>query len=189
VRTSVAIQTEHPVNIRIVRLPKSFGRSRQDAKTKLDLSKKKYLSAALQALVEGAQIVFEMQQVEREITVPIHLGVLDSSCHHALLIQDLSEHNDSWRHPILITKDFLFNPRKLVEVTRCHAMSGIIVHRERLCIQRGQPSFTDSERNSQATAWDTIIKVRLVMTMMTVTIIEMNTFYSPCHVYLHCFIA
>lgn len=189
VRTSVAIQTEHPVNIRIVRLPKSFGRSRQGAKTKLDLSKKKYLSAALQAFVEGAQIVFEMRQVEREVTVPVHLGVLDSSCHHALLIQDLSEHNDSWRHPILITKDFLFNPRKLVDVTRCHAMSGIIVHRERICIQREQPVFTDSERNYQETTWDTIIKVRIAMIMMTMTTSESNIFYSLCHVYLHCYIS
>jgi hypothetical protein len=146
------------------------------------------LSAALQTLVEGAQTIFEMQQVEWEITVPINLVVLDSSCHHALLIQDLSEHSDSWRHPILITKDFLFNPRKMVKVTRCHAMSGIIVHRERLCIQWEQPSFTDSERYSQATAWDTIIKVRFAITIMTMTIIEMNTFYSPCHVYLHCYI-
>eukprot|EP00804_Cyclotella_cryptica_P012787 CCRYP_010547-RA/>CCRYP_010547-RA protein AED:0.05 eAED:0.05 QI:183/0.85/0.81/1/0.76/0.63/22/985/2990 len=159
VRTSVAIETEHPINIRIVRLPKSFGRSRQGSNTKLDLSKKKYLSAALQALVEGAQIVFEMRHVETDITVPIHLGVLDSSCHHALLIQDLSERNDSWRHPVLLTNDFLFNPRKLIEVTRCHTMSGIIVHRERLRIHSEQSGSIDIEHDSQSNSWDTIIKV------------------------------
>jgi hypothetical protein len=154
VRTSLAIQCEHKVNIRIVRLPKSFGKSSQGKK--LDLSKKKYLSAALQALVKGSPIVFEVKEVGENVTVPIHLGVMDSYHHHALLIQDLNI--DGWRHPVLLTKDFLFNSMGLPEVTRCHSMSGIVINRERLHIHRDIIS-TQVDDAVRSTAWDTIIKV------------------------------
>ena len=102
VRTALAIKTDYPVSIiRIVQLPKSFGRSRQ-GKTKLDVSKLKHISAMLKVLVEGAPIVFEVRDIAEDQTVPVHLSVLDSSRHHALLIQDLD--CDVWRHPVLLNK-------------------------------------------------------------------------------------
>ena len=132
VRTTLAIKTDCPVNIiRIVQLPKSFGRSRQ-GKTKLDLSKLKHISAMLKVLVEGAPIVFEVRDIAEDETISVPLPVIDSSRHHALLIQDLD--CPFWRHPVLLNKSFLYNQMNMSQVNKCHAMSGIVVKRLDFCI-------------------------------------------------------
>lgn len=127
IRTSLTVKLDCPVKIvRIVQLPKSFGRPQGSKKT-MDLSKMKHLSAALKTLVEGANIVFEKKNVQEGDLVPVHLDLLDSLYPHALLIQDVEQ--DGWRHPVLLTKSFLFNPTNIQQVIRCQAMSGVVVRR------------------------------------------------------------
>ena len=106
-------------------LKKNGAKSKTGAKSQIDLSKKGFL-VKLNRLVEGAQIVHEKDDVTKGAEVPLPLSVLDSSHHyHALLVYD----GTSWRDPVLLTKDFLFNPKNLREVTRCHALSGIVVRK------------------------------------------------------------
>jgi hypothetical protein len=109
-----------------VRLGKSLGYlKKKGAKSQIDLSKKGFL-VALNRLVEGAQIVFEKNDVTKGNEVPLPLSVIDSSRHyHVLLIFD----GTNWRDPVLLTKDFLFNPMSLREVSRCHALSGIVIRK------------------------------------------------------------
>ena len=117
----ISVRTDIPIKIRIVRIGKLAGKFRKKGakKTKLDLSKKT-LMPALRRVVEGAPIVYEKSVTEGGVA-PLPLDVLDSSHYHALLI----EWNSSWRDPVLLTKDFLFNPTNIREVSRCHALSGI----------------------------------------------------------------
>ncbi len=132
VRPCVTIQTDILIRVRIVRLSKSLGylkkkgaKSKSGAKSQIDLSKKSFI-VALNRLIEGAQIVYEKDDVTKGVDVPLPLSVLDSSHHyHVLLVYD----GTSWRDPVLLTKDFLFNPKSLREVSRWHALSGIIVRK------------------------------------------------------------
>ena len=73
--------------------------------------------------------MYEDVGIEGAVAVP--LDVLDSSRYHALLIQPLTG-SCSWRDPVLLTKDFLYNPMNFQHVSRCHALSGIVVQKERL---------------------------------------------------------
>jgi len=168
VQTSVRICTKVPINIRIVRIGKSAGKFHKHGygKKKIDLGRKNMISA-LRRVVEGAPIVYEKGGIKEGNVEPLPIGVLDSSHFHALLIQPLTEHdsNGSWREPILLTKDFLFNPTHIREVTRCHALSGIVVKRERLNVHlsskhRNSPIASDTRKNIlRRTAWDTEIEV------------------------------
>jgi len=167
VRTSVHIRTEIPIKIRIVRLGKSplNFRSKHGTKLKIDLAKKN-LIPALRRVVEGAPIVYEKSGIKEGDAAPLPLDVLDSSHFHALLIQPLTEReNNSWRDPVLLTKDFLFNPTNIGDVTRCHCLSGIVVRKERLNVHlsdkhRNTPTASDTKRSIlRRTAWDTTIQV------------------------------
>ena len=121
VRSNVNIHSDIPIKIRIVRLGKTRGKLRKEgtgAKSKkLDLTKK-HLMAALRRVVEGSPIVYETNGTE-EGGVPVPLDVLDSAYYHALLIQ----WNKSWRDPVLLTKEFLFNPMNIKEVSH-----GIVIY-------------------------------------------------------------
>lgn len=147
VRSSVIIKTDVPINIRIVRLGKTklFGRLRKRgvASSQIDLSKKGLL-AVLNRLVDGSIIVYEKDAAKGDHT-PLPLPVLESSHLHALLIQDLTGRHLShlvqdlsgrhdgpvWRDPVLLSKDFLHNPMSIRQVSRCHALSGIVVRKVR----------------------------------------------------------
>ena len=122
VRPCVTIESDIPVRIRIVRL-KSLGYLKKKGTRQLDLTKKR-LVVALKRLVEGALIVYERDDISKGVDAPVPLSILDSFHYHALLIQDSS---GSWRDPVLLTKEFLFNLNCVREVSRCHAISGIVV--------------------------------------------------------------
>ena len=168
IRTSVHICTEIPIKIRIVRLGKSAGKFRKHGtKSKLDLNKKNLMSA-LRKAVEGAPIVYEKSGIKEGVVAPLPLDVLDSSHYHVLLIQPFTGHDNtscSWRDPILLTKQFLFNPTNIRDIVRCHALSGIVVQKERLNVHlsnkhRDTPIASDSKRSIlRRTAWDTTIQV------------------------------
>ena len=140
VRSCVTIRTNIPIRIRIVRLGRALGYLRKrGSKNRIDLAKKG-LVAALKRLVDGALIVYEQDDVTNE--APIPLSVLDSSHNHALLIQDNTGYtSDSWRDPVLLTKDFLFNQANIREVSRCHALSGVVI--QRVCSQAALTSLID----------------------------------------------
>lgn len=130
VRTSVTIQTGIPIKIRIVRLGKTLTAGvfkKKGSKSKLDLAKKG-LMVALRRVVEGAPIVYERIGIAEGDVAPLPLDVLDSSHYHALLIQPINkrEHN-AWRDPVLLTKDFLFNPTNIRDVTRCHTLRYVLL--------------------------------------------------------------
>ena len=132
VRATVTIQTEIPIKIRIVRLGKknAFPHLRKrGVKSQLDLTRKG-LVGMLNRLVEGALIVYE-KDAAKGVDAPLPLQVLESSHFHALLIQNLTGRQDGniWRNPALLTKDFLHNPQKIRQVSRCHALSGIVVRK------------------------------------------------------------
>ncbi len=167
IRTCVTFRTEIPVNIRIVRLSSVHNLRKRGSKHLIDLTKKNVI-AALRQLVEGAPIVYEKKGISESMnkmdySSPIPLDVLDSSHFHCLLIQDAtnSEPNNSWRDPVLLTKDFLLNPMHVAEVTRCHAMSGILVQKERLNVKNSDAKKISSVDNPRSilrrTAWDTTI--------------------------------
>jgi len=168
IRTCVTFRTEIPVNIRIVRLASLDHLRKRGSKHLLDLTKKNFI-AVLRQLVEGAPIVYEKKGISESIgkknySSPIPLDVLDSSHFHCLLIQDATNsENNSWRDPILLTKDFLLNPMHVGEITRCHAMSGILVQKERLNVKNSDAKdkyFADNASNRsilRRTAWDTTI--------------------------------
>lgn len=125
VRTSVTIQTGIPIKVRIVRLGKTLKAGvfkKKGSKSKLDLARRG-LMVALRRVVEGAPIVYERSGIAEGDVAPLPLDVLDSSHYHALLIQPINkrEHN-AWRDPVLLTKDFLFNPTNIRDVTRCHTL-------------------------------------------------------------------
>ena len=122
VRPCVTIESDIPVRIRIVRL-KTLGYLKKRGTRQLDLTKKR-LVVALKRLVEGALIVYERDEISKGVDAPLPLNILYSSHYHALLIQDTS---GSWRDPVLLTKEFLFNLNHVREVSRCHALSGIVV--------------------------------------------------------------
>lgn len=132
VRPCVTIRSEIPIRIRIVRLTKALGYlKKKGSKSQIDLTKKSLL-AALKRLVEGALIVYEKDEINEGAEAPLPLNLLDSTHYHALLIQDLTgQSNGTWRDPVLLTKDFLFNPMNIREVSRCHALSGVCIQKVR----------------------------------------------------------
>ena len=92
VRPCVTIQTDVPIRVRIVRLGKSLGylkkkitKSKTCTRSQIDCSKKGFL-IALNRLVEGAQIVYERDDVTKGVEVPLPLSVLDSSHHYHVLL-------------------------------------------------------------------------------------------------------
>lgn len=133
VRCCVTIESQIPVRIRIVRLRKAIGYLQKNGtQSQIDLTKKS-LMIALKRLVDGALIVYEKDDVSNGVDAPLPLSVLDSSQNHALLIQDLTGES-TWRAPVLLNKDFLFNPQNIREVSRCHALSGVVVRKVRVYI-------------------------------------------------------
>lgn len=164
VRSSIQIKSEIPIRVRIVRLPQKLGYLQKRNTKLVDLTKKN-LAAALRRVVKGALIVHEML-ISEESVAAIPLSIVLSSHYHALLFQDVSgEESDTWRDPVLLTKDFLFNDMELREVSKCHTMSGISIRKERLNVhssdeRRGNTSKADSARSIWSrTAWDTTITV------------------------------
>ena len=130
VRPSVTIQSEIPIKIRIVRLGKTnafLHVRKRGVKSKIDLTRKG-LVGMLNGLVEGALIVYE-KDAAKGVDTPLPLQVLESSHFHALLIQDLTGDGNGWRDPVLLSKDFLHNPMSIRQVSRCHALSGIVVRK------------------------------------------------------------
>ena len=179
VRSNVVIRSEVPVKIRIVRLGKSAGQfSKQGLqkrnKKSIDLTKK-YLMTALNRAVEGAPIVFEAMCNGEGDTVALPLSVLTSNRFHAILIQDMSgKARNAWRPPLLFTRDFLFNPMNIRDVSRYHTMSGVVIQKERLDVQNAgkrslRASSGDPKRNIlRRTAWDvTILVVPFFLCMNT----------------------
>jgi len=170
VRSNIVIRSEVPVKVRIVRLGKSAGQfSKQGLqkrnKKSIDLTKK-YLMTALNRAVEGAPIVYESRCNGEEDVVALPVSLLVSSSFHAILIQDVSgKANNAWRSPLLFTRDFLFNPMNIRDVSRYHTMSGVVIQRERLNVQntgksRYKTSAGDTKQNiMRRTAWDVTIHV------------------------------
>jgi len=164
VRSSIQIKSEIPIRVRIVRLPKRLGYLQKRSTKLVDLTKKN-LAAALRRVVNGALIVHEMLISEGSVAA-VPLNIVLSTHYHALLFQDVSgEESDTWRDPVLLTKDFLFNEMNLREVSKCHTLSGINVRKERLNVhssaeRRGKTIATDTMRSIWSrTAWDTTICV------------------------------
>jgi len=165
IRSCVTIITEIPIKIRIVRLSRKLGYLRKrGTKSQIDLLKKN-LGPALKRLAHGAVIVHERNVVKEGTSDPLPLDILDSSHYHVLLIQDLTTgNNDSWREPVLLTKDFLFNAMQSREISRCHSSSGILVLKDRLNIHMStrhhNPLDVDTNKSIlRRTAWDTTIKI------------------------------
>ena len=78
--------------------------SKRGTKSQIDLTKKN-LVAALKRLVKGAPIVHEKDDVGEGAHAPLPLDVMDSSHYHALLVQDVTDHdNNSWRDTVLLTE-------------------------------------------------------------------------------------
>ncbi len=161
----MTITTEIPIKIRIVRLFKKIGYLRKrGTKSQIDLSKKN-LGPAMKRLAQGAVIVHERNVVKEGGSDPLPLDILDSSHYHILLIQDLTTGNtDSWREPVLLTKDFLFNTMQSREISRCQSSSGILVVKDRLNIHmsnrhHNQFNVDTNKSISRRTAWDTAIKI------------------------------
>jgi hypothetical protein len=179
VRSNVVIRSEIPVKIRIVRLGKSAGQFskqglRKRNKRSIDLTKK-YLMTALSRAVEGALIVYESRCNGEGDVVSLPVSLLMSSSFHAILIQDLSgKAKNAWRSPLLFTRDFLFNPMNICDVSRYHTMSGVVVLKERLNVQntgksRYKTSTGDTKKSiMRRTAWDiTILVVPFFLCMNT----------------------
>ena len=108
----------------------------------------------------------ERNNVTDGVADPLPLDLLDSSHYHALLIQDLTGNDsNSWRDPVLLTKDFLFNTVQSRDISQRHALSGVVVRKERLNVHisskhRDKPFASDTKRSIlQRTAWDTTILV------------------------------
>ena len=170
VRSNVVIRSEIPVKIRIVRLGKSAGQfSKQGLqkrnKKSIDLTKK-YLMTAINRAVEGAPIVYERRCSGEGDVVALPVSLLVSSSFHAILIQDVSgKANNAWRSPLLLTRDFLFNPMNIRDVSRYHTMSGVVIQKERHDVQqtgkdRYKTSPGDTKHNmTRRTAWDVTILV------------------------------
>ncbi|KAL7553819.1 hypothetical protein ACHAWF_017158 [Thalassiosira exigua] len=156
IRPCLTIHTQIAIRVTIVRLPKSLGYlKKKGTKSQIDLTKKNLL-AALNRLVTGARIVYEKDDVSKGVEVPLPLNIMDSSYYHALLVQDAT----GWRDPVLLSKDFLFNPMNIREVGRSHALSGIVVQRERLNVCSPKKHHSDATKNKiRRTAWDTTILV------------------------------
>lgn len=164
VRSSIQIKSEIPIRVRIVRLPQKLGYLQKRSTKLVDLTKKN-LAAALRRVAKGALIVHEMF-ISEESVAAVPLNIVLSMHHHALLFQDVNgEESDTWRDPVLLTKDFLFNDTHLREVSKCHTMSGIKIRKERLNVhssseRRGKVLTADSVKNIWSrTAWDTTITV------------------------------
>ena len=164
VRSSIRIKSEIPIRVRIVRLPQKLGYLQKRNTKLVDLTKKN-LAAALRRVAKGALIVHEMLISEGSVA-SVPLNIVLSTHYHALLFQDVSgEESDTWRDPVLLTKDFLFNEVKLREVSKCHTISGINIRKERLNVhssaeRRGKAIKADSARSIWCmTAWDTTITV------------------------------
>ena len=164
VRSSIRIKSEIPIRVRIVRLPQKLGYLQKRNTKLVDLTKKN-LAAALRRVAKGALIVHEMLISEGSVA-SVPLNIVLSMHYHALLFQDVSgEESDTWRDPVLLTKDFLFNEVKLREVSKCHTISGINIRKERLNVhssaeRRGKAIKADSVRSIWCmTAWDTTITV------------------------------
>lgn len=163
VRSCIQIKSEIPIRVRIVRLPKKLGYLQKRNTKLVDLTKKN-LAAALRRVANGALIVHEVMINEGSVAA-IPLNIVLSSAYHVLLFQDVYwEESDSWRDPVLMTKEFLFNEMNLREVSKCHALSGISVKRERLNVhysaaRRSKPLTSDPMRSISKTAWDTTISV------------------------------
>lgn len=171
VRSNIVIRSEIPVRVRIVRLGKSAGQfSKQGLqkrnKKSIDLTKK-YLMTALNRAVEGAPIVYERRCNGEGDVVALPLSVVMSSSFHAILIQDVSgKAKNAWRSPLLLTRDFLFNPMNIRDVSRYHTMSGVVIQKERMNVQhtgkgRRQNSSSGDVKKSmmRRTAWDITILV------------------------------
>ena len=170
VRSNVVIRSEVPVKVRIVRLGKSAGQfskqgSQKRNKKSIDLTKK-YLMTALKRAVEGAPIVYECRCSGEGDAVALPVPLLVSSNFHAILIQDVSgKAKNAWRDPLLFTRDFLFNPMNIRDVSRYHTMSGVVIQKERLNVQdtrksRYKTSASDTTKNTmRRTAWDVTILV------------------------------
>lgn len=163
-RSSISIKSEIPVRIRIVRLPQKLGYLQKRNTKLIDLTKKN-LAVALRRVVNGALIVHEILVSEGNVAA-VPLNIVLSSHYHALLFQDVSgEESDSWRDPVLLTKDFLFNELNLREVAKCHTVSGINIRKERLYVhhsaeRRGKATTACYVRSIWSkTAWDTTITV------------------------------
>lgn len=164
VRSSIQIKSEIPIRVRIVRLPQKLGYLQKRNTKLVDLTKKN-LAAALRRVAKGALIVHEML-ISEESVAAIPLNIVLSTHYHAVLLQDVSgEESDTWRDPVLLTKDFLFNDMELREVSKCHTMSGISIRKERLNVhdsdvRKGKTRKADSARSIwSSTAWDTTISV------------------------------
>lgn len=170
VRSNIVIRSAIPVRVRIVRLGKSAGQfSKQGLqkrnKKSIDLTKK-YLMTALNRAVEGAPIVYEHRCNGGGDVVALPLSVVISSSFHAILIQDVSGRaKNAWRPPLLFTRDFLFNPMNIRDVSRYHTMSGVVIQKERMNVQRTgrgkhNASSGDIKKSmTRRTAWDITILV------------------------------
>jgi len=170
VRSNIVIRSEIPVKVRIVRLGKSAGQfskrgSQKRNKKSIDLTKK-HLMTALNRAVEGAPIVYEHRCNGEGDVVALPVSLLVSSSFHAILIQDVSgKAKNAWRSPLLFTRDFLFNPMNIRDVSRYHTMSGVVIQKERLNVKttgksRYNTSAGDTKKNmTRRTAWDITILV------------------------------
>lgn len=161
-RSCLSIQTQIPVNIRIVRLSKTLGYlSKRGMKSVIDLTKKN-LVPALKRLVKGALIVFEKQSLNIGSSCSVPVDLFNSSRYYVLLIQDITgSSRDRWRDPVLLTQDYLFNTMAIPDVSRSHSLSGVCVKKERLNVNvtSKRREANDAHDMLMRTAWDTTVLI------------------------------
>ena len=164
-RSPLTVTAETPINIRVVKvadLGPLHGRKANREKDRIVNLAKRNLDFYFKQLTAEAPIVFERNNLEPGTKIGLPINIMLSSSYHFLLIGDVAkDSNVFWREPVLLTKNFLFNPRHISEVSRCHAASGVSVQRNRLNVHRSSRSrHSGSKKASKTrTAWDSTIVV------------------------------
>jgi len=161
-RSSLMVEAETPINIRVVKVADLgilHGHKNKERDRTVNLTKKN-LDSIFKQIVSDAQIVFEQHNLDAGNKVGLPINIMLSSSYHFLVVGDLAKDGHVfWRDPILLTRDYLLNQRHISEVVRCHAASGIAIHRNRLNVHRSSRSRRTSKVSKTRTAWDTSIVV------------------------------
>jgi len=164
-RSPLTVTAETPINIRVVKVgdlgPLHGRKANRERDRTVNLAKKN-LDFYFKQLTAEAPIVFERNDLEPGTKIGLPINIMLSSSFHFLLIGDLAKDgNVFWREPVLLTKNFLFNPRHISEVVRCHAASGLTVQRNRLNVHRSSRSRHSGTKkiSKTRTAWDSTIVV------------------------------
>ena len=164
-RSPLTVTAETPINIRVVKTadlgPLHGRKANRERDHTVNLAKRN-LDFYFKQLAAEAPIVFERNNLKPGTKIGLPINIMLSSSFHFLLVGDVAKDgNMFWREPVLLTKNFLFNPRHISEVARCHAASGISVQRNRLNVHKSSRSSRASSKKASKirTAWDSTIVV------------------------------